>query len=202
MKFWIILLLALFGINIVQAQEPDCNGLPIVTFDHWGGNLDSLRRGFCVDDTVNLWYQDGLPTWQSHNAVPLYFSTRAIWQDYGAIEASAGYNGVSLEGFEGAVALNSCDFVGSTAWIRRNAAQRFLRVVAADCAAREHVYFHTVYVLSGIELSYQLAEYFGEFEESGVGLYGFEVCTATDVNQCVGVPVDYRQWFLDNLIFM
>lgn len=200
MKLLIILIFVLGLFGSVDARGM-CFNLPIVGFDGWRGDLSPLLDGFCVDDGVDLWYQEGLPTWRSHNDVPVYFSTRAIWQSQGVIERSAAYNGVILDGFEGAVALNSCEMVGSTVWIRRNNAEAFLRTVAADCAHVAHVYYHSVYVDSGIELQYELAQRLGMFEAETVGIYGFEVCTVLDVNQCVGQPVDYREWFLTNLRF-
>lgn len=200
-RLWIILLV-LFGIFPIQAQESICNGLPIVTFDGWQGDLNALLGGFCVDDTQNLYYQPGLPTWQSHNGVPLYFTTRAIWQAQGVIERTAAFNGVNLDGYEGAVALNSCAMVGNTVWVRRNATERWIRAIDADCSANAHVYYHAVAVGSGIELSYQLAEAFGEFDTPGIGLYGFEVCTGNPDSDCLSNPVDYSQWFLENVQFI
>lgn len=200
MKLLIILIFVLGLFGSVDARGM-CFNLPIVGFDGWRGDLSPLLDGFCVDDGVDLWHQEGVPTWHSHNAVPDYFTTRAIWQNRGVIEASAAYNGLVLDGFDGAVALNSCAMVGSTVWVRKNASEPFLRTIVADCSQVVHVYFHTVYVDSGIELSYELAEHYGMFEADTVGLYGFEVCTVESVSLCVGDPVDYRDYFLENLEF-
>lgn len=186
------------------AAQGDCSGFPVVTFRGWEGDLSALRSGFCVrDESGNLFWQEGLPDWDSHNALPDHFQTRAIWQARGVIEQTAALNNVDLGGYEGAVALNSCASVGSSVYVRRNASERWIEVVVADCVKREHLEYHTVAVESGIELQWELAEMLGITthvnEWGGVGMYGFEICTGLPLVDCAGAPVDYTEWYLERV---
>ena len=103
------------------------------------------------------------------------------------------------ERVEGFVALLNCDLVGDDVWIRPDAAAGWIRVRIADCSMDEHQYYHAVYVESGLELSYELAQRFGLFEHisegGGVGMYHFEVCRLEQ--GCSGSPVNYTDWYLD-----
>jgi hypothetical protein len=202
-KLILSLLLILPASAVAQA---DCNGFPIVTFSGWSGEMAALRHGFCVqDETGALYWQDGLPDWNSHNQMPVYFQTRAIWQSRGVIEQTAALNGVDLTPFDGAVALNSCALVGSTVYVRQNATERWIEVVVADCVKRDHLHYHTVAVESGIELQWELAEALGVTthinEWGGVGMYGFEVCLGLPMVDCIGTPVDYTDWYLEHVMY-
>lgn len=204
MRLLIGFLLLLLGAPI-QAQSP-CAELPTVTFAGWPGDSALIKQGFCLLDEVgDLYYQPGLPDWETYNRLPPYFHTRAIWQNEGVIEGSAAYNNVALNGSSGFVALNSPIYVGSTVWVRQNSAETWLEVVVADTVKREHQYYHAVAVGSGIELGWELAEAFGltrhSNDDGSIGFYEFEVCVAPVLEECTGTPVDYSAWYLDNVRF-
>lgn len=199
-----LLLIALFLFPFaLPASADNCSDkLPTVTFAGWHGNDAALEDGYFVYDDHHCWYvpQD-IPLVEWLPETPAHYSTRAIWMADGVIEISATFNQLTMEGVEGFVALTDCSRVGSDIWVRPPQ-QEWARVRVADCAMPEHEYFHIVYVDSGIELSYELAQHWGVINhrnpDGGIGVYGFEVClTALDL--CNGTPVDYRQWYLDTV---
>lgn len=203
MKYLLILICLLF-LFPSPAHAITCSStVPTITFAGWSGDTIALRRGFYVWDESNCWYIPSLPMVDINQNTPAYFETRAIWMAAGVIEVSATLNGLDMNGVEGFVALLNCDLVGTDVWVRPNASSAWSRVRIADCVMPEHEYFHAVYVDSGLELSYELAQRFGAFEQQnpggGVGIYGFEVCL-TEIGQCAGTPVNYSDWFLDQAI--
>lgn len=185
----------------LYASESCSPTYPTVTFAGWSGSYADLERGFFVLDGAGCWWTPpSLSLVDSEDQTPRYYETRAIWMADGVIEVSAAFNGLTMDGVDGFVALLNCDLVGSDAWIRPGGGD-WVRVRVADCAAPEHEYYHAVYVDSGLELSYELAQHYGAFDHinefGGVGLYAFEVCL--EANPCVGTPINYTEWYLDEV---
>lgn len=197
MKTFLILVLFLI-ISPHRTHANECHDqLPTVTFAGWEGDHAALRRGFYIWDEVDCWHIPPMPLVDRNT--PTYFETRAIWMSEGVIEVSATFNGLDMNGVEGFVALLNCDLVGRTIMIRPPGGQ-WIRVRVADCVMPEHEFYHAVYVDSGLELSWELAHRFGAFDQQnpggGVGIYGFEVCL---VDICSGDPVNYTEWYLDEV---
>ena len=132
---------------------------------------------------------------------PTYYSTRAICQADGVIEATAALKGLSLLDVAGGIAINSCDYDGQIAHVRPPNGH-WTRVRVVDCVKREHAYYHSVTVWSALELSYQLALQFNVIDHNpggGVGMYDFEVCLSETLDNCHGIGVPYRDWFIESI---
>ena len=184
---------------LCAATPTEARDVPIVTFRGYDGELTELRDGFYLDDSVNLWWIDGLVNHHTYyTPSPTYFHTRAIWMSPGVMTASAQYNGVDLSDVAGGVALMSPSDVGKTVFVRVPGGE-WLTVRVGDTVQRIHMEFHIEIVDSGIELDYELAQRTGVLthvnQYGGVGMYGFEVCTASSPAHCTGQPVDYETWF-------
>lgn len=197
-----VLILLFLASPTALSANPLCSASkPTVTFAGWDGERAALRQGFFVWDGVGCWRVPGIPLVDSGVSTPHYYETRAIWMSEGVIEVSAAFNGLDMNGVEGFVALLNCDLVGQDVWVRPNATAPWLRVRIVDCAMPEHEYYHAVYVSSGLELSYELAQRFGLFDHvpdgGGVGMYNFEVCLLAE--GCGGHPVNYTEWYLEQV---
>ena len=201
---WALILALLFILLITHPSSAAT--LPVVTFRGYEGELSDLVQGYLVDDTADLWYTPGLLTWQAYRRqAPHYFSTRAIWQSDGVLEATAQYNGVDLSDVAGGIALIACTDVGRTAWIQPPGGH-WLKTRVADCTHRLHSYFHVVNVQSAVELQYSLAEQLnatGYNARGGVGIWGMNVCMTDGhpESACAGQAVNFTDWWLGVIDF-
>lgn len=198
---WALILALLFILLLYAATPSNAARLPIVTFRGYDGALEDLVEGYLVDDSADLWFTPGLLTWQAYRrSAPVSFTTRAIWQSAGVLEATAAYNNVNLSDVAGGIALIACTDVGRTAWIQPPGGH-WLKTRVADCTQRWHSYYHVVYVQSAVELQYSLAEQLnatGYNAQGGVGIWGMRVCMveAHPESACAGNAVDFTNWWL------
>jgi hypothetical protein len=189
---------------ILFASPASARTLPIVTFRGYDGDIADLREGYLVDDTVDLWLTPGLPSRHTYyTPSPVHFSTRALWQNRGVMQASARYNGVDLSDVAGGIALMSPTDVGRFAFVRAHGGD-WTATRVGDTVNRLHLYYHVATVRSAVELSYELAEQLGVLgynAHGGVGAWEFEVCVSNDLSACAGAPIPYTDWFLSVLRF-
>lgn len=116
-----------------------------------GFRLPSWANGFCVPGPVtrdSQWFR-------SPND---YYGLMSSYAD-GVMEAQVAYRGWDSD-VEG-VALMSCDYIGSTVWLRAGGGWKGpFRV--ADCSGRNHIYYHMVGMGLAVEVSHDAAlKYFG-----------------------------------------
>ena len=193
-------LLSLLILSPVFAQsdllQPCSTQMPTVAFEGgYSGDPADLRAGYFVRDLAGCWWTPRLLTYGFWDATPLVFSTRAIWQADGVIEATAAMKGIDLSDVAGGIAINSCAHDGETAWLTFPDAHSIeTRIV--DCAYREHVYYRTRSLHSALEVSYDIAEQNGILthvpEGGGVGMFGVVVCIRDTLAECIDAPVDYN----------
>lgn len=205
-RLLVTVILAVFLLCLLLPLSVGAARLPIVTFRGYDGNLTDLVDGYLLDDSANLWFTPGLITWQTYRRqAPQFFSTRAIYQSRGVMEATAQYNGVNLSDVAGGIALIACTDVGRTAWIQPPGGH-WLKTRVADCTHRLHSYFHVAYVQSAVELQYSLAEQLnatGYNTRGGVGIWGLNVCMveAHPESICMGHAPDFTDWWLGAVDF-
>lgn len=195
-----ITLFLLITLTTFAPVPPSCTGQ---TTDVLTAPTYALRDGYCfagfwIPGTVNV---------RSYTPGTTHFTTRALWQNPDVMRHSAAYNNIDLTPYIDGIALVPCGLVGAKAYIRHPDETTWTPTIVADCAHPLHAYYHTVYLESGLELGYDLAQHYGltehRNEDGGWGIYGFEVCV-TDHNptaNCAGEPMDYRAWFLNNVRF-
>ena len=191
-----LLLLLLF---YQPAHSADCSiNLDIFAYS---GSYAALQGGYCVDG----YWTPGLITDETYRErPPMHTVTRALYQRKGLIEQTAEIRKLTMDGVEGYISLLSPTVLGWTVWIRPLGEREWVATRNVDGADRAHVYFHTVTMGSGLELSYELAERFDNINwvnPDGTRYRQFEVCLSADAPEieCAGDPIDFTGWFLDNV---
>jgi hypothetical protein len=164
--------------------------------------MDDLACGFYTWD--GYWF-DAIITNEFHwQEPPLHTVTRALYQDEGVIDETARVNGLVLDGCAtGWIALNTPSVVGWQVYIRPNTEAEWRCVKVADTARREHSQHHAIVMQSGLELSKELSDEYGNTDYWDAVLrrryiYTFEVCLSDDPSACNGDPVNYTDWYIDN----
>ena len=192
---------------LYMATPVASRGYPIVSFQPYHGSYDDLLNGYWFDDSLQWWWNDGLPSRHTYYMpAPIHFSTRALWQSPNMIQHTAAYNGVDLSDVIDGLSLMSPADVGKTVWVRVPGGV-WIRSRNADAVWREHAIYHILYNDSGLEMGYILAEQTGVLTYrtpyGGIGMPGVEVCvTEGDPHAvCAGAPVDYSTWWESNLRF-
>ena len=182
--FLVALLLILFAQSAQPAQASRCD------------ERKPLDPGWYCE--FGYWIP-GMVTWHSWmTEPPRHFTTRALFQNDGVLEATAALHDIPLKGAEGYVALNSPATLGWMVWLQSPLDGTWIPTRDADSAKREDIYFHTVYASSGIELSYTLAQRLGVVDwvnEDGTRYPTLAICISDDppelTPECAGEAVNY-----------
>lgn len=121
----------------------------------------------CVDETPNWLYDSycwgeypvpGLPNYATQFLeYPLLSVGKATFYSPGAMEATAHYRGLSMDGYLGGVALMTCGDLGGSVWLRRPGHDWEGAYLVVDCARRNDLYGITVYREEAVEVDYKTA---------------------------------------------
>jgi hypothetical protein len=197
MKLRRLALLVLFLLPC-PAQAQACEGQQVV----YEGDLSVLRGGYCQ---MGLRIPGLVSKRTYFTTPPQFFSTRALYQAEGVMEETARSKG--YDGLEDYVALMPPMMDGAHAFIQPPNTGYWIPVRVVDAVKRQDYYLETVWMSSGIELSYSLAERLGVIgmtnENGDRYMWGLKVCIANEHpdDVCTGEPVDYTAWFRTILSF-
>lgn len=163
--------------------------------------MDELIGGYCVE---GLYVPNLITGGFFYTPPPIYFETRALYQNAGLLEASAEMNHIDWSDCDGLVALMSPATVGWRFWMQMPDSDEWLCVIQADYVKREHYYFHVVWHQSALELNYDLAKRLGVVDQvnddGSLYTYGVKICiSAVPETDCVGEAPSFENWFWENV---
>ena len=125
----------------------------------------------CQDETPNWLYdgycwQDypipGLPDYATQYLdMPKLFTGKALFYGPWAMQATANYRGLSLDGYIGGVALMTCGDLGESVWLRRPGFDWEGPYLVVDCARRNDLYGLIVYWGDSVEVDWKTARRWG-----------------------------------------
>ena len=164
---------------------------------------------FCVPGNITL------KTW--FTPAPEYMEGNAVWYSPQLMEATAIYRGLSLKGYLDGVSLMSPADIGKTVWINHPDLGWEGPYLVVDCAQQNHMYGVLVSRDEVVEVGYETAMRWGmvnnykihEYRIDGVIVYVGETLPyyiehASRWSRKFDIdisPVNYRQQFLDTVIF-
>ena len=154
MRRWLLLLLlwwppAKAGDCVFETQGPECDN----------GNV---YDGYWWRVSNPPYWVPVYPTEEQHfMRLPAYIMGKAVYYNFGLMEATARVRGLSLGGYVGGVALMSCGHTGESVWILRpgHDAEGPFRVV--DCPRRGDMWPVTVFRGEVVEVDWRTWQRWG-----------------------------------------
>lgn len=111
----------------------------------------SLRDADCYNN----------PCWVTNDTwftpAPQHTIGKAVYYDYGLMEATARLRGMDLTGFKGGVAMANAADIGQVVWLRVGNEAWQGPYLVVDCSQRNHVWEHTVLKRQSVEVDYNTA---------------------------------------------
>jgi hypothetical protein len=166
--------------------------------DHWG----NFVPGYITNDT---WFTSS----------PKHVTGKMVFYGPSVMKATADYRGMDYDGCIGGVALMSPMDIGKRVWIKTEG-KWFGPFCSVDCARKGDMYSVIVHRDEVIEVEFAFAERLGMVSLVPRGDRIFtahewyrdvEIYIATNHAQSElpnlknSIPIDYSEWFLDNLEF-
>lgn len=189
----LLLLIVLLTTAGYAPETPRCEG---------GTTTPPDANGYCQMGLLI----PGLVSERTYNTPPpQHFTTRALYQAEGVMEATARLNG--FDGTEDYIALMPPMTRGWHVFLRRNPAEVWRGVRVVDVVKREDYYMSSILMHSGVELSWTLATEWGvqglTNAQGDRYLWGLELCIANERPDdfCTGEAVDYEAWLRSILTF-
>ena len=140
---------------------------------------------------------------------PVHYVGKAAFYAPGLMEATADLRGLSLEGFVDGVSLMSPADIGSVVWIRRPGHEWEGPFLSVDSARRSDLYGVVVHRGEAVEVGFETARSWGMVSgRAGSWIAHSWIIPEVEIwkGRCpppdLGIPEDYRAWFLDRIQFV
>jgi len=101
----------------------------------------------------NCWVTN--ETW--FTPAPQHTIGKAVYYAPHVMEGTANSNGMSLDGFAGGVAMQSCADIGQIVWLRNNGGAWEGPYLVVDCSARNRMWEHSVIKEQSVEVDFDTA---------------------------------------------
>lgn len=145
-----VILAALILVSTASAQGsgPDCRTA-------WTPYWD---RDFYVPSLITE------KTWMRR--LPMWSRGMAVYYSPGLMRATAAYRGLDMQGYVGAVALQTPAHIGEAVWLKRPGTPWEGPFLVADTAARCHAFVNVAYLRVMLEVDFRTAVRWGMAERS------------------------------------
>lgn len=106
-----------------------------------------------------------------YTPAPAHIIGNAVMYAPGIMQATANYNGLSLDGFVGGVAMASAADIGQVVWLRRDGREWEGPYLVVDVSSRGHVWTHVVIRETVVEVDFETAVRWGMASVGGQNGY-------------------------------
>jgi len=209
-------------LETVEEPAPTLEPVVVIGPDDIPGGPRLIRKAPHDDNKYNGYQYElnskwipGIPTYKSwFTPSPKVFSGAAFPYGWSVMEATAAYNGFSLDGYVDGVALMSCADQGLPVWLKRPGHSWEGPYLVVDCAKRTDYYNVSVHNAESVEVGFETAVRWGMSTERYIWndewvSYWLEpriddvIVSKTPPNQLPAdyESVEYKEWFLDMVEF-